>query len=79
MNVSVCLSKVPVQIFNIGPSYNVMSKIGELIVILFQNSIFSISTFHRMKTKTYIQQNASLHYDLMNAHSKFEQNMWDWD
>ena len=58
MNFSVCLPKVPIegsvsQIFNIGPSYNFMSKIGELFVILFQNPIFSISTFHKMRTKTY--------------------------
>ena len=56
------------QIFNIGPSYNFMSKIGELFVILFQNSIFSISTFHNMKTKTYIKK----------IETRF-QNMWDRD
>ena len=81
MILSVCAHKVPLegsvsQNLNIGPSYYFMSKNGKLFVNFFQIYIFSISTFHKIKTKTYIKilRHPSLHPDLMNAHSKIEQD-----
>ena len=86
MNFSVSLPKVLREgslshILIIGPCYHFMSKIGKPFVIFFQISIFSISTFHKMKTKRYIKilRDASLLQDPINAHSKFEQNMCDRD